>query len=209
MEDFKKVALDSSLPKTPLLVSSCGWHLRHLATQTPQTETLPEPSKQHPYVHSVHHGDWTWGPPSFPGHKYLKGNWQMVLWATECTASKPTPISTSTLSLTIAHPINKLHFPHWCTVPEVFTLKTVCRQSLYAWVNIHLSLLQLLLVMANAVPTSPILVTLMMEALGYSETWVLTTATWCNIPEDGILHSHHHENHKSYMSTNFLGITEW
>jgi hypothetical protein len=44
-----------------------------------------------------------------------------------------------------------------------------------------------LLVTANVVPTSPILVTLVMEAIRSSETLVLTRTTRRNIPED-VLH---------------------
>jgi hypothetical protein len=54
-----------------------------------------------------------------------------------------------------------------------------------------------LLVTANVVPSLMILFTLMMKAISFSETSVLTRATRHHIPEYGFLHSHRRENLKS------------
>jgi hypothetical protein len=61
-----------------------------------------------------------------------------------------------------------------------------------------------LLVPANVIPSSPILITLMMEAKDSSETSVLIRETQRNIPQDGILHNQRRENLKSYIA-----LTGW
>jgi hypothetical protein len=70
----------------------------------------------------------------------------------------------------------------------------------------------LLLVTASVVSSSPILVTLPMEAVLSSETPVLTMVIRCNIPDDSILHSDRRGNIRSYLPnlcshTISLGLT--
>jgi hypothetical protein len=57
-----------------------------------------------------------------------------------------------------------------------------------------------LLVTANVIPSSPILVTLMMEGLGVSETSVLRRGTGHNIPEDTFLRRTPDYKYRSYLN---------
>jgi hypothetical protein len=87
---------------------------------------------------------------------------------------------------------------------RVATVRTNDSEERIFTIIVYLRSVPQLLVTANVVPSSPILVTLTMEAIRSSEKSVLTRATRCNIPEDGILHSHHRENLKSYIA-----LTGW
>jgi hypothetical protein len=64
-----------------------------------------------------------------------------------------------------------------------------------------------LIATSRVLPRTPILDTLIKEALCTTETSVLTRATRRNIPEDAILHSHRRKNLKSYMDTHLVTIS--
>jgi hypothetical protein len=86
----------------------------------------------------------------------------------------------------------------------VALVRTDVSEEHSAYHLVFLRSMRRLLVTASVVPSSPILVTMMKEAINSSLTSVLTTATRRTIPEDTILHSQRRENLKSYMVKDVL-----
>jgi hypothetical protein len=93
---------------------------------------------------------------------------------------------------------------------RVTLVRTDVRKNLAppsSWYFVFIRSLRQLLVAANVL-SSPIFLTLMMEALSSSETSVLTRATRRNNPEDTILHSHRRKILKSYITLYRLHISQ-
>jgi hypothetical protein len=90
--------------------------------------------------------------------------------------------------------VSEEHIASIIRVTKINELETL------AVTSIRSTLQRDIMVTANVLPSSPIPVTLMTVAMCSSETSVLTRARWHNVTEDGILHSHCHENLKYYIA---------
>jgi hypothetical protein len=143
----------------------------------------------------IPHRRHTYGPPqTFTGIDVLLYMWVTFVPHKKHTYGPPPPVTGIAVLLYM-----------WVTfVPYRKHTYMPPRSSRQCLVHTSFRCVRRLLVTANVVPSSLVLVTLIMEELRPSETWALTRATRHNIPEDGIPHSHRRENLKSYIT-----LTGW
>jgi hypothetical protein len=98
------------------------------------------------------------------------------------------------------YPIDFHWWFHYCLdhTEIFFTLFKTGYNLCWRTRNVSSCIMLQLLVTANVVPRRTILVTLMVDVIDSSKTSVIRRATWHNIPEDSILHSHRCAHLKSY-----------